>query len=400
MPAKVLIDKVYFWTKLCHNILHVLPFTFITQRSVTIVSKSKIRNQVFWSLIFILNIFSTVLQIADEILQTEKTNLTVVLFHGLLLLVACGTFAAFITYNWQACEICGILNCLIARPNGLHTTLFRYQGKSSKFLISLFVMITPLIFILLAIVEPIVTLTCPCLYENQLYTLLLGPCNTYSFRLVVFMLSILFSLPIGSLLSFLAIFCGVTLMEINDSLKKFQSILKILLTFKDPLNRNNLLFKLSLVYRQLQIFVIICNDCYQRLFWPAFEFLGAMEIMALMYALIMFSEVFSVLSIAILITCLIMTTCFYCIVLDMGSQSRLISGRILAVAQTNLKSEIRTRKCFKSCKPIALKVGSFHEMDRQRFPNVMRFILQRTIFLVLKTKQGGFVGNVMISIPS
>ncbi len=45
-----------------------------------------------------------------------------------------------------------------------------------------------------------------------------------------------------------------------------------------------------------------------------------------------------------------------------------------------------TNKCFKSCPVIKLKVGDFHYMDRQRVPEFLRFIFQRTVFLVLQTR--------------
>lgn len=53
------------------------------------------------------------------------------------------------------------------------------------------------------------------------------------------------------------------------------------------------------------------------------------------------------------------------------------------------------RKFLKSCPVIAISVGEFHKMDSERVPAFIRFISQRTFFLVLKTKLGfrknGFV---------
>lgn len=104
------------------------------------------------------------------------------LFHGIIFLMACGSFSAFVMYNLQAYEICSILNCLLLRPNGLSKALLHYRYKWSNILVSLFVFMTPLLFLVLVVFVLTITLICPCLHENRFYTFLLGPCNAYKFR--------------------------------------------------------------------------------------------------------------------------------------------------------------------------------------------------------------------------
>lgn len=104
-----------------------------------------------------------------------------------------------------------------------------------------------------------------------------------------------------------------------------------------------------------------------------------------LYTLLVFKENLPAFAIAVIaMQCIGMTgTCSQ--MLAMGSKSIIISRKILHQIKrsTNCKW---SRRFFKSCPEISLSVGEFHKMDRERAPAFIRFILQRTFFLVLRTK--------------
>lgn len=51
---------------------------------------------------------------------------------------------------------------------------------------------------------------------------------------------------------------------------------------------------------------------------------------------------------------------------------------------------------FAICLVIALKLGEFHKMDRQRAPTFIKFIIQRIFLLVSKTNLSKNFGTNMI----
>ncbi len=142
---------------------------------------------------------------------------------------------------------------------------------------------------------------------------------------------------------------------------------------------------IAMFYRRIQMFVILCNQCFQTCMWPAIQCLGAMLIISMLSVLLLFQSRIPIIAIVCisLLTVAIMLVC--CIMLDLGSRPILISGKILQKTK-RLNGCKWSQKFFKSCPSIALRIGHFHKMDRARIPAFIRFILQRTFFLVLRTK--------------
>lgn len=71
--------------------------------------------------------------------------------------------------------------------------------------------------------------------------------------------------------------------------------------------------------------------------------------------------------------------------LRMGSGTIRFSTNVLHYAKL-WKGCPWSKKFFKSCPPITIRVGEFHKMDNERAPAYVRFVLQRTLFLVVRTK--------------
>lgn len=152
-------------------------------------------------------------------------------------------------------------------------------------------------------------------------------------------------------------------------------------------------------YRQSQLLVNLSNYCFQDLFWPNMEFAGSVVIIALFYivlichSLLPLFALFSLCSIAV--TILLMC----CLMFQMGSNLKLTSAKILKRSKCGNISK-QTRKIFRTCRPVEVCVGSFHKMDQGRCPSFIRFVVQRTFFLVFKTKLSTqFCNNIVVRIP-
>ncbi len=95
----------------------------------------------------------------------------------------------------------------------------------------------------------------------------------------------------------------------------------------------------------------------------------------------------------------LVTTLVCCAMFHIGSRSVLTSRNVRQ--RLNGFDKCNWSKSFwKSCPVIALLMGMFHKMDRERGPAFIKFVLQRTFLLVLKTKQSvGADGFIVIAIP-
>jgi len=139
-------------------------------------------------------------------------------------------------------------------------------------------------------------------------------------------------------------------------------------------------------YRQLQLLVIFINHCMQQMLWPTVQFCGAVAIIATGYAVIVFSSHMTTSMLAGLLSINIISAVFCTCKLEFGSMPRQISIKMInSWAQWgNIKY---CKKFVKSCKPLSIQVGPFHIMDRNRAPALIRFCMQRTIFLVVQSRQ-------------
>lgn len=139
----------------------------------------------------------------------------------------------------------------------------------------------------------------------------------------------------------------------------------------------------SIYFRQVQILMLLANTFYQAYVLPLFQFCGAIILIGFLYAAIMGGKFLPlVVTLCLYILVLNMSIVFWVLV-EMGSQPVVKSSKLLRILKhRNCKY---TRKFLRSCPKIALKVGYFYVLDRSRAPSLMRFVLQRTFFLVKST---------------
>lgn len=130
--------------------------------------------------------------------------------------------------------------------------------------------------------------------------------------------------------------------------------------------------------------VLLCNECFSSFIWPMWEFLAASVIITIFYTLIVFKNQVPIALLLIMTSINFIAICALCLIMDLGSvcgrESRFMRARFKQISSSQL-----CRLVFRSCPPLEMKVGDFHKMDRQRSPVLMRFILQRTLTLVVNT---------------
>lgn len=155
----------------------------------------------------------------------------------------------------------------------------------------------------------------------------------------------------------------------------------------------------GMMYRRLQVFVISCNECFQMYLWPTTNFNGGLAIIGLLYTVILFRKELHLLGVTGIYVISLVTLFLCCSMFHGGSRSMLISRKVLR--QVKACNQCKWSKRFwKSCPVIAVMMGEFHKMDRGRGPYFIRFILQRTFMLVMKTRLNvGYGGSVEISVP-
>lgn len=154
----------------------------------------------------------------------------------------------------------------------------------------------------------------------------------------------------------------------------------------------------ALQYRQIQILALLANNCLETYILPDIQISGATFVISLLYASIIFEKYLPASATALIF--FIFSTFFSIlyIIFDMGSRPAVKSRKFLKAWRkyNRLFKSDYTRKFIQSCSEIVLKVGSFHVLDRSRAPSFMRFVLQRTFFLVKST---GDIGEVTLSLP-
>ncbi len=151
-------------------------------------------------------------------------------------------------------------------------------------------------------------------------------------------------------------------------------------------------------YRHVQVFVLLTNLCLRAYVLPTAQFCGAVLIITLLYAELMFGKYLSTYFAFLLILILLLYIVLVWVIIDMGSRPVVYSTKLLrSWNQCRQFCKCKyTRKFLKSCPKVVLEVSSVHALDQGRAPSLMRFILQRTFVLVKFT---GNIGEVTLSLP-
>lgn len=140
------------------------------------------------------------------------------------------------------------------------------------------------------------------------------------------------------------------------------------------------------LYRQLQLIAVLTNSCFQQYFWPNCEYTGSACVILMLYLVIVLHGRIHSLCYLVLVLLWFTGQSFCFLILDFGSRPMLASKKYLNHAKKVDETSRWIRMFYASCVPITMKVGSFHNLDRVRCLDFVRFCFQRTFVLVLQTK--------------
>lgn len=130
----------------------------------------------------------------------------------------------------------------------------------------------------------------------------------------------------------------------------------------------------------------------QNLAFVVIPVIGSLLIIVLLYSILVFGQHFGKLAFTGNACLLLIFSVFYVVLLDTGSKPIPITRKFLHNLKENLRANKRKQEThwfrlfLRSCQPISLNMGPLHKLDRGRGPAMIRFCLQRTIFLVVKNK--------------
>lgn len=143
-------------------------------------------------------------------------------------------------------------------------------------------------------------------------------------------------------------------------------------------------FNFFLFYRKLQLFTILMNEYVQPCLLPHFEFTGATGIILLSYLLLTLEGMVALkLLIILTLVCIVLILAF---LFELVSKPYVMSRKVLHRARkVHWRKYLWSQRAFRSCQPIAIRIGSFHAIDRERAPLIMQFCLRRIFYLACGT---------------
>jgi len=282
-----------------------------------------------------------------------------------------------LTTYWSRDELAPFINCL------LQTRKLERTTKHNENVISFLVIIVAIASLYSALFLPVITLFQPdghVILAKVICTK--GLCTSahwvllFSFDLLLTQNCLLTAWPF------------LTLFVISLGFMSCQ--LKILRNISTPSCKvyEEIFFQdLALCYRKLQLLVNLYNKIFQQFLWPLIELDGALLIIAGLFCLVVLHDSIPLLVLLILLIYSLVCIAFIVTAMEVASKPMLLSRSVL-----NLWKRRPGRKCrwfikfSRSCKPIYCRIGGFHAVDRSRAPIFIRFCLQRTFFLVFKTR--------------
>lgn len=146
-------------------------------------------------------------------------------------------------------------------------------------------------------------------------------------------------------------------------------------------------------YRKMELITIFSNGHLQRYCWPAMQFNGSAIIILLLYFLIKFWEILDGRFLTVIFVFLISYILFIGFFFEYASKPYILSKSLLSVCNGHWRKYPWSKRFFKSCQKIALRVDSFHMIDRERAPLIMRYCIQRTFALLKTTSEWKYAGN-------
>lgn len=338
-----------------------------------------------WIIYWILTMLLTAKELHSNLQSSSRSKLVFTVFHGFLLITEFTSCGILVMFHTNRVHISQFFNHLTATSDNVIIFKGKLVLKSVRhcFIRNMFLIFLVAIYLSVLLLFLAVLPISLCAFSN------IVPLNTEVFQEVAF------SWWFWTLLKFLLYFVSVTpmtLMTATIIVVAFVALAEIRINLKQ-LNiyvkecwaNDSKQHQACFYFRQIQILVIVANTCFQHFLWPSVMFYGATVLIALMFPLLAYGTQLSPLFQIVFAWFWLLMGGVTCCLLDQCSDLVVTSKKLLkAVRRWESKSFFR--KFFRSCPPMALKVGELHIVDKGRVVAYIRFVLQRTAFLVMKHK--------------
>lgn len=184
----------------------------------------------------------------------------------------------------------------------------------------------------------------------------------------------------------------LTLLKLYNSVKFLLRILKY--NQRKVFDSDKLCSHFCKMYRKLQVFSIFVNEYGKDYLRPNFEFVGSVLTILFSYSVIVLktesgnendkkmAQLGRFTFAFILIFLISWMACLH----GLPSKPYVHSRKILHHGRSHWKSDSWSRKFFLSCQPIAVRIGDFHVIDKDRAPLIFQFCLRRIFYLAVQSK--------------
>lgn len=364
-------------TNFCGHSLCLVPIVFTQSENAYKVQKLTRKYKILWQLLFSLSLFYTMLQIYFHQNVTSAYKLVPVLFHGFNLVTKVSVIVFLVAFHRNSFEFCYLLNILIRNKIETLESQNRYW---------FLVVVNPFLVSGIFICMCAVTMILPC-YHYSLYATDLLTCNGLVFRIAVSFMDILFALPCAAIGSSMSTTCMFVLINISEWFE-------VLKTHSYLSTENDQIKKIRLNYQSLQILMELCNASLQTYVWPMYEFMGGIVMITLLYVQLAFKMAIHFSAKCTIFFCFLSSIFIVNAALQLaGVPYSKSKASLQKLRRQRLSLEDRKGVCM--LKPVFLKIGDFHKIDRLRILALSKFVLQRTIFIVVKTKTTGLIDGVI-----
>lgn len=197
--------------------------------------------------------------------------------------------------------------------------------------------------------------------------------QSYFWKGPVFLLGMISMIPFGFVT---AMTCSTALVILNFT----KAILRRLIVIEASTND---LCKLGQLYREIQVFTLICNGAFENYVWGVTQFIGGSGVIPLLYGLVTLHENMCAWMLATWILFTVITVVYTGLTFHVGCQPVNLSEKLLGLFNRRRRKCEWSQKFFRSCTVIAMRTGEFHELDRKRgrdFPGLFcserRFLWQ------------------------
>lgn len=389
MPSPKSLQVISALSRLCYRITFaIIPFLCkLDDKEAHLFKHKKIKQKVLLASNFIGFIVIAV-QLIRCVFQSQYDTPVGILFYSFLLvvLVFIVIFGFGLSVNVHEFRC---LFCILAKnPYGFVVhgiPKLRSSGtqRQDRILLALILIVQLAIAIFFLVLIPVVDIALTVERHNS--------CNIFGPLCSLNVAFILLKTPL------FVVLCIISMLTISIELifvKPLSDNLKHLVTlisYNQDTDRRHKFQLVSKYYSQIQIYTILVNKCLQTYVWPIVEFLYGFVSIGLAYIFIKYHVLFNIFVKTIVAGALLTNLCFIHVMFDYGSQPLSLSCKIITKTKLFQRKDgqsILLGKVLKSCRLITLKVGLFHKIDQTRGPSLVRYILQRTVFLLLKSKDG------------